>query len=129
LPKNPQGYIFIICKNIWLMQKRDSWNNVLLKDSFLDYEAPSIEHEKMKEDDCNESRLRAQSLEIALNAISSKCKELMKLSMDTSIKLIDCMEFLGYETYQGLIQAKYNCKKKLIKEVFKALSDIKKNYN
>lgn len=123
-PKNPKGYIFMICKNIWLMEKRGHWNKVILKDSFRDDEVMSY-HDSDK-DDVSESSMRKKSLEIALTTISSKCKELMELSMDASVKLIDCMESLGYETYQALIQAKYNCKKRLIKEVFNALNTIKR---
>lgn len=125
IPKNPKGYIFMICKNIWLMEKRNQWNKIILKDSFLDHEVVSADDDDESED--SELNLRKKSLVIALTMISAKCKELMELSMDTSIKLIDCMESLGYETYQALIQAKYNCKKKLIKEVFTALSELKRN--
>ena len=125
IPKNSKGYIFMICKNIWLMEKRNHWNKIVLKDSFLDHEVISADDYDKNED--NELTLRKKSLGIALTMISAKCKELMELSMDASIKLIDCMELLGYETYQALIQAKYNCKKKLIKEVFTALSELKRN--
>lgn len=125
LPSNPKGYIFMICKNIWLMEKRNQWNKVVLKDSFRDNEVLTTEDVDKVED--NEIFIRKKSLEVALQKISSKCKELMELSMDASIKLIDCMESLGYETYQALIQAKYNCKKRLIKEVFIALEELKRN--
>ena len=47
------------------------------------------------------------------------------LSVDNSTKLVDYFESLGFETYQALIQAKYNCKKRLIKEVYRALSNLK----
>ena len=124
-PKNPEGYIYRICKNLWLMEKRDPWNRIVLKDSFKDHEVGTFEESETNE----QNEIRERSLQIALNAISSKCKKLMELSMDTSIKLVDCVELLGYETYQALIQAKYNCKKKLIKEVFNALSESKKAYH
>lgn len=124
IPKNPKGYIFMICKNIWLMEKRNHWSKMILKDSFRDDEI-MVDEEVI--DDDNELSMKKKSLSIALQKISEKCRELMELSMDSSIKLIDCMQSLGYETYQSLIQAKYNCKKRLIKEVFIALNKLKEN--
>ena len=123
LPKNPQAYIYIICKNLWLLEKRNAWNRIILKDSFMDHE---IGFEESEPDENDEVLMRERSLSIALNAISEKCKNLIEISMDNSVKLMDCMESLGYKTYQALIQAKYNCKKKLIKEVFNALTELKK---
>ena len=122
-PQNPQGYIYRMCKNLWLMEKRDAWNQVVLKDSFSDHEAGSFEENDNEKN--NEAMKREQALQVALNAISAKCKKLMELSMNTSVKLIDHVEPLGYDTYQALIQAKYNCKKRLIKEVFNALNATK----
>ena len=78
-------------------------------------------------DEQDEVLMRQRSLKIALETMSLKCKRLIELSMDTSVKLVDCMESLGYETYQALVQAKYNCKKRLIKKVYNALSDLKKS--
>ena len=118
LPKNPPGYIYMMCKNICRMEKRGHWNRIVLKDSFSDQEVGSIHPIELDED---EVVLKQKALEKAMNVISNKCKRLMELSMDSSIKLADCLELLGFKTYQALIQAKYNCKKKLIKEVFLAL--------
>ena len=44
-----------------------------------------------------------------------------------NIKLNDLQQEMGYANYQALVQAKYNCKKKLVKKVFEALTNLKKN--
>lgn len=122
LPKNPKGYIFTTCKNICRMEKRNKWSQVILKDSFSD----SDFYRSSQEEIPDEMELKKQSLAMAMRAISDKCKQLMELSMDASVKLVDCLEILGFETYQALVQAKYNCKKRLTKEVFIAYYKLKK---
>ncbi|MEM9546276.1 MAG: hypothetical protein AAGA77_09885 [Bacteroidota bacterium] len=126
LPDNIKGYIFMICKNLWLIQKRDPWNKVTLYDTYQ-------ENWKVTEDNSPldgftpAPSLSEESLEKGLNALGEKCKTLLLMSMDASIKLIDHQKRLGYATYQAMIQAKYNCKKRLIKEVMKAMDDLKKS--
>lgn len=132
LPHNSIGYIYMMCRNAWLLQKRQPWNAVTLSeepDTFTvkknnDYD-PVIE-EEIKED-MDEDLLRHKALVTAIDLLSPKCKALIEAELDDSIRLKDLQDDLGYSNYQALVQAKYNCKKRLVKKVYETLTNLKNN--
>jgi len=131
-PLSSVGYIYMMCRNAWLLQKRKPWDAVTLSEEpevFRDQEVddfdPSIETEKKEE--MNDDLLRHRALSMAMNLLSSKCKTLMEAELDTTMRLKDLQEELGFGNYQALVQAKYNCKKRLVQRVYEALNTLKNN--
>jgi len=132
VPHNSVGYIYMMCRNAWLLQKRKPWDAVTLseepevfRDQELDDYDPSLETEIKEE--MNDDLLRHIALSTAMNLLSPKCKTLMDEELDNTIRLKDLQEELGFGNYQALVQAKYNCKKRLIQKVYEALNTLKNN--
>lgn len=130
LPHNSTGYILTMCKNAWLMQKRNKTNKIIfIEDLALDQKSletdslsNNIEDSIVKE---NEELLKYQALEEALNSLSSKCRLLIENELDNDKQLKDLQEEFGYSNYQALVQAKYNCKKRLIQKVYEVIIQLK----
>lgn len=123
VPENPEGYIYRMCKNAWLIKKRNPWNKVVLPDVAVSEKSEEELLELSEKPD--DSLLKSKSLTIALSRMSSKCKALIELGLSREKKLIDVMADLGYMSYQAIVQAKYNCRKRLVKEVFKVFNELK----
>ncbi|MEL6560550.1 MAG: hypothetical protein AAFQ94_20330 [Bacteroidota bacterium] len=130
LPENTVGYIFMMCKNAWLMQKRNQWNMVALTSESYSYpEADGYDHYLLESEHSvkdSEYLNRQKALTLALEQMSEKCKQLIETELDKQVKLKDLQDELGYPNYQSLVQAKYNCKKRLTKMVFRVLKELKK---
>ncbi len=73
----------------------------------------------------NEKWLRQKALSEALENLNQKCRELLETELDSDKSLKDLQGELGFVSYQAVVQAKYNCKKKLVKEVFTVLNKLK----
>ncbi len=132
LPHNSIGYIYTMCRNAWLLQKRQAWDAVVLSETPetykpLDINGHSPVPEAEVEKDMNDGFLKHKALAMAIDLLSPKCKTLIEAVLDTSIRLKDLQSSLGFNNYQALVQAKYNCKKRLIKKVYEALTHLKTN--
>lgn len=132
LPHNSIGYIYMMCRNAWLLQKRQAWDGVTLSDSPELYQ--SLEHQLHESNTDVNSRekmehdlLQHKALAKALELLTPKCKTLIEAELDDQIKLKDLQDDLGYSNYQALVQAKYNCKKRLVKKVYEVLNNLKNN--
>jgi len=132
LPHNSVGYIYMMCRNTWLLQKRKPWDAVTLSEEpevFRDQEL-NVYDPDMKEEitaEMNEDLIRHKALVTAMNLLSAKCKTLIEAELYETILLKDLQKDLGFGNYQALVQAKYNCKKKLVKKVYEALITLKNN--
>ncbi len=130
LPLNSTGYIFMMCKNAWLMQKRGLWGSVvyseeqgrkannLIENDVFDYQED-------KDNIDSDHYTKHKALALALDELSPKCKTLIENELNPNIQLKDLQNELGYSNYQALVQAKYNCKKRLIKKVYEVLEKLK----
>ncbi len=132
LPHNSIGYIFIMCKNAWLMQKRSRANIIATVKNPIEHQhllQEDAQFDVLEEDKPVEDLelLKHRALIIALASISEKCRLLMENEFDKNRQLKDLQEELGYTNYQALVQAKYNCKKRLIQKVYKAMENIQNN--
>ncbi|WP_025743810.1 RNA polymerase sigma factor [Aquimarina pacifica] len=125
LPHNSVGYIYMMCKNAWLMQKRKESSGRITKEGFAEYQSKTDAVYLSEQEDLealeNEKTLKHTALMMALDTMTTKCKLLIENEFDTEQKLKDLQEELGYQNYQALVQAKYNCKKRLIKKVYEVL--------
>jgi len=132
LPHNSTGYIYIMCKNYWLLSQKQQKKTVFFED--VPQELQKIE----KEEEPNEipftqssvsedEFVKHKALSMALETLSSKCKELMEADLDPKIQLKSLQETFGYSNYQALVQAKYNCKKRLVKKVYEILHTLQKS--
>ncbi|MDY8136933.1 hypothetical protein [Aquimarina sp. 2201CG5-10] len=130
LPENSIGYIFVMCKNNWLISKRHPWNSVVLK------EAISEDHKFNDQNNTNIDNsienlevewTQKRALSEALDSLSEKCKTLMESEINPEIKLKDLQQQLEFQNYQALAQAKYNCKKRLIKKVYEIFDQLTVN--
>lgn len=123
LPKNSTGYIYQMCKNAFLLKKRNNWSSVVLSDNIEKHSSNNLVDPLRI--DTKEELLKFKALTTALETLCPKCKTLIENEFDKKIKLKDLMSELGYSNYQALIQAKYNCKKRLAKKVQEVLSNLK----
>ena len=128
-PNNSIGYIYRMCKNAFLLKKREAWSSIILSDDPDVYNGNQIAEISEKETSSDMDFLKFNALSIALESLSSKCKTLIEIELDGEIRLKDVMEELGYSNYQALVQAKYNCKKRLIKKVIEVLNTLKTEKN
>jgi len=132
LPHNSIGYILMMCKNAWLMQRRGKINRFVSVENPAEYQAPMLEDPQSEiiEDNLEEQDnelIQHKALVLAINSLSEKCKALIENEMDADMQLKDLQEELGYSNYQALVQAKYNCKKRLIRKVYEALEKLREN--
>ncbi len=126
LPLNIDGYIYIMCKNAWLMGKRNIPRTVILNESLKTenvYDDNDLDTETRIEE-LEQDWLQKKALYKALDQLSAKCKSLMEADMDKNTKLKDLQGEMGFTNYQALVQAKYNCKKRLIKKVYEILEEL-----
>ncbi|MEW7292973.1 RNA polymerase sigma factor [Aquimarina sp. 2304DJ70-9] len=129
-PHNSIGYIYMMCKNAWLMQKRNKANNMMsIEESpeFLYTKEIDVQSNTIEEVIANEGEelLKHQTLAEALKLLSSKCRALIENELDNDRQLKDLQEEFGYNNYQALVQAKYNCKKRLILKVYEVMVQLK----
>lgn len=128
LPHNSVGYIYMMCRNAWLLQKRQPWSTVTLSDTpdvYQHHEVNKGESSMETEKHMNDDLLKHKALATAIESLSPKCKTLIEAELDTQVRLKDLQQDLGYRNYQALVQAKYNCKKRLVKKVYEILIDLK----
>ncbi len=127
IPDNSVGYIYRMCKNAFLLKKREAWASVILSEDPMMDQAVQWEDTLGNEEekrDAHAEFLQFKALEIALETLSPKCKALMEEALDTETKLKDVVDTFGYTNYQALVQAKYNCKKRLVKKVAEVLQAL-----
>ncbi len=132
LPHNSTGYILAMCKNAWLMQKRSKKNIIVPVENPSEYQNPMQRDVQV---DMIEDSLALEDIELlkhralmqALNMISDKCRLLIENELDSNSQLKDLQEELGYKNYQALVQAKYNCKKRLVLKVYEVIEKLQKN--
>lgn len=128
LPMNSLGYVYQMCKNNWLMKKRNPWNSFTLKDDLhllSNREQSGTTNTDDSIEDLEQEWLQNKALSEALDSLSDKCKTLMQYETNPEIKLKDLQQELGFKNYQALVQAKYNCKKRLMKKVFEIFNQLK----
>lgn len=126
LPKNSVGYIFVMCRNNWLISKRHHWNSVILKDiteDIISNEQSNLDNAQVTES-LELDWLQKRALSEALDTMSDKCKTLIQSEIDPETKLKDLQKQLGFQNYQAIVQAKYNCKKRLIKKVYEIFDQL-----
>jgi len=131
VPSNCIGYIYIMCKNTWLLQKKKYNNTIPINDQILNYyknlSNDTNENEFISDELMNDDQfLKHKALTKAIEDLSPKCKTLIEVDLDPDIKLKNLQKTLGYDNYQALVQAKYNCKKRLIKKVYDIIYELKK---
>lgn len=125
LPHNSIGYIYMMCKNAWLHQKKN-WTILEIDDaSYQHLTSGEKSLDQSAEKEIDDNLLKHKSLSLALEQLSPKCRKLMETEFDNDLKLKDLQDDLGFTNYQALVQAKYNCKKRLIKKVHEFLIDLK----
>lgn len=126
-PLNSMGYIYMMCKNAWLHQKKN-WNFVEINDlSYQHLVSDEDPPDQSIEQEIDDNLLKHKSLSSALEQLSPKCKKLMETELNDQIKLKDLQNDLGFTNYQAVVQAKYNCKKRLIQKTHEFLMDLKTN--
>lgn len=128
LPHNSEGYVYMMCKNAWLMSKRHPWSSVVLHNTLYEYHNTTDDTIKEKNhfnQETEQEWLKMKALSEGLESLSPKCKTLIETEIDQNTKLKDLQDTLGYKNYQALVQAKYNCKKRLIKKVYEIMNRMK----
>ncbi len=128
-PENIQAYLYIICKNEWLAERKIKNNDPILLPiddiygELEEVENPSIkELKEAEEQDLGIKKLLKKAVENA----SEKCRKIIDLHIYQGVRLKKIWQSLGYASYQAIVQAKYNCKKKLGNYVFLQMQREKK---
>lgn len=117
--ENIEGYVYRMCINAFHnMQRKRKNERMDYKEEF----GKNITEGEHKSDEDLWEELRTDeakytSLREAIANLCEKCKTLYNYLMDGK-KLKDIWEQLGYKNYQGIVQAKYNCKKELKRKFF-----------
>jgi|GEM_PF-6480003 len=129
LPHNSIGYIYIMCRNTWLLENKRLKSNI-------PFDHIANKHQSSEEDEFDlnneiehkmqDELLRHKALTTAIESLSPKCKKLIEAELDKK-KLKGLQNELGFNNYQALVQAKYNCKKRLVKKVYEVLIALKKS--
>ncbi len=121
--QNIEGYIYRMCINAFHnMQRKRKNERVDYKEEF-DRDISEGEH-KSDEDLWEElitDEVKHTSLRNAIANLCQKCKTLYTYLINGE-KLKNIWEELGYKNYQGIVQAKYNCKKELKRKFFVELN-------
>lgn len=116
---NVKAYIMATCKNLWLLQIRNSKIKIVDKVENLEIEDHSIE-------DINYSILASKRYELFrkhFDTLGSTCKEIMTLFLK-KVSLKDIGEKLGYSE-QYAKKKKYKCQKKLVDAIKTDLEYLK----
>ena len=126
-PENVQAYLYVICKNEWLAEKKRKQAEGSLIDlqttkAIATEEPQSPDEVSRKEDD---DLLIKKLMVEALEKASERCKKIMELHIEGGKRLKELWPKLGFNSYQAIVQAKYNCKKRLGNYVFRQLQKNK----
>ncbi len=120
IPDNIEGYIFMMCKNAWLRDKRGTWEKIKNKSADIEGAENKEIHdlEKAYEPEVVfEEYLKKKALTLALDDLCSKCRQLIEYKLTPKTDFKELQQKLGYVSYNALTQAMYNCKKRLAKKV------------
>lgn len=130
LPQNVNAYLYIVCKNEWISQRNKNKNKKEIPLSDLKFsqepKAEELSIEEIISEEIQEQQLN-QILSKGISLASERCKKIIELHLKQGKKLVYLWKELGYETYQSIVQAKYNCKKKLGDYIFLELNRREKN--
>ncbi|MGD1847165.1 MAG: hypothetical protein ACFB10_17380 [Salibacteraceae bacterium] len=118
-PQNPSAYLFVVCKNEWLSRKKQATQGQLVYDSVqFDHQTSDL----LSSEELHSKEAQQQEMEALLKEgiaqCSDKCKQIIELHLVQGRKLKSLWKELGYESYQAIVQAKYNCKKRLSNYIF-----------
>ncbi len=128
-PHNSNAYLYTICRNEWRLEKRQEQNKFYITDinsihkEIADAETMTAEEVKYKEE---QELFIERILAEAIDKISEKCKKIIELHINGKQRLREIWQSLGYKSYEAIVQAKYNCKKKLGDYIFLQLNKRKK---
>jgi len=126
LPDNIDGYLYITAKNIWLDQRRkkERRQTVPMENvAFTMSVEPDVEyHQELIEQEAIETR-KQTAWQKAVQRMCDKCKQIYQQHIINNQKLSKLWKEMGYKNHQGIIQAKYNCKKELTRLFFEELGE------
>lgn len=124
--ENINGYIYRMCINAFHNMKRKQNSEKL---DFFHNLPDKISEEEGNDDDLwNELKndeVKYTAFQNAIKKLCDKCKSLFDAILFEGKKLKDLWEPMGYKNYQLIVQAKYNCKKKLTRYFFIELENLK----
>lgn len=127
MPDNIDGYLYVAAKNIWLdqLRKKARRQTVPIEYSHAMNAAvePDVEYQQefMEQEEIEQKKQIAWKK--AVRQMCDKCRQIYQEHIINNQKLSKLWEKLGYKNHQGIIQAKYNCKKELTKLFFEALGE------
>lgn len=124
-PRNIKSYLYIICKNEWLSEKRQEKSKSYLND-LSELEASENESEAELIAREQKDAFMKQWLNEAISQASENCKKILEFHIVGQQSLKKIWQQLGFSSYQAIVQAKYNCKKKLGNYIFLKLQQQKK---
>ena len=124
LPKNIKSYLYIICKNEWLADKKYAQRMISteMNDSLINSKQSELTQERNDEDELIRVLLRK-----VMEEAPEKCKQIIERTIYNQEKLKEIWQELNYNSYQAIVQAKYNCKKNIANRLFILLRKTKKN--
>lgn len=124
VPEDPLNYFRRMCKNAHFQMLRKRDKQLELKEgTFFEY--------KWAENGTTDFALnqtinyrKKKAVTRAVEELSGRDKQLFELHIEQGKRLKDVQLELGFGTYQSIVQAKYNFKKRFAKRVFQLLSEI-----
>lgn len=126
LPDNIEGYLYITAKNVWLDQCRKKERRKIVPMENVSHTMsvePEVEyHQELLEQEETEQKKQI-AWKKAVQRMCDKCKQIYQQHIIQKQKLSKLWGELGYKNHQGIIQAKYNCKKELTRLLFEELDN------
>ncbi len=124
LPDNIDGYLYVAAKNVWLDQCRKKERRKIVPMENVAYtmsEAPEVEsRQELIEQETLEAK-KQSAWKKAVQRMCDKCTQIYQQHIIQKQKLSKLWKEMGYKNHQGIIQAKYNCKKELTRLFFEEL--------
>lgn len=127
LPDNIDGYLYVAAKNIWLDQLRKKKHRQTVPIEYSRVANATVEPDVEYHQDLMEQEEIEQKKQVAwkkaVQQMCDKCRQIYQKHIINNQKLSKLWEEMGYKNHQGIIQAKYNCKKELTRLFFEALGE------
>jgi len=128
LPDNIDGYLYVAAKNIWLdqLRKKERRKTVPIEYSPAVNTAvePDVEYQQDLIEQENIEQKKQMAWHKAVQRMCDKCNQIYQEHIINNQKLSTLWKKMGYKNHQGIIQAKYNCKKELTKLFFEELGKV-----
>lgn len=129
---NIQGYIYVICRSIYIDKHSKKRNITKRKEVLIDHQEDGVEQQLLLKEDAQndlifnplikaeheQSQLEQKQNDVifirkALLKLHPRCRQLLSLAIMHKLRHAEIVEIMGFANTETVKSAKYNCLKKL----------------